>query len=137
MILLMLESSRKKSKKIKYLKTISKTDSNKYTLYGNSQYNNFECMDNMSCIMNGDNGGDYFRTDVYSQDYIIKDFKHNKNADQIIIKGNESNVALRSVEYEDLGGGNIKLTATCGDCIITEEQKRIIDRNTTRSQKSQ
>ena len=70
---------------IKYLKVIDNSTPNYYTLYGNSQYNSFECRDDMSCIIHTDGGGD----DVYQREYLdgknlyIKDF--DKDYDQIIL----------------------------------------------------
>lgn len=115
--------------RIKYLKVTDNSNSAYYALYGNSATNGFECRGDKDCIMYGGNGNDSFLTDENSNDYVIKDFKHNKNSDQIVIKGNGSNSALNSVEYEVAKDGIIKLTATCGSCQATEDQKEVINRD--------
>ena len=115
--------------RIKYLKVTDNSNSTFYTLYGNSTTNGFECRGDKDCVMYGGNGNDSFLTDEYSNDYVVKDFKRNKDSDQLIIKGNGSNSALNSVEYQVEKNGTIKLTATCGDCQTTEEQKETIYRD--------
>ena len=117
---------------IKYLKVIDNNTKDYYTLYGNSQYNSFECMDDMSCIMYGDNGGDIFMTDEYSNDYIVKDFKKYNNADQILIKGNGSNSGLSEVKAVKtmLNGKRMtQLVATCMACEDNEDISEIVNRS--------
>jgi len=85
--------------KIKYLLTSASDNLDRYTLYGNSQDNVFECKTNpwdlyidtkKDCIMYGggsQNGkGDIFILDFDSSDYIIKDFKRAEDPDKIIIQ---------------------------------------------------
>jgi len=123
-------TERNQPRKIKYLKVIDPKKSQYYTLYGNSQANEFECKNNdKDCIMIGGGNADLFVTDEYSNDYIIRDFKKNKDFDKIIIKGNKSNSGLRSVEYEMMNNGIIKLIATCGECVATDRQEKIIYKN--------
>jgi pimeloyl-ACP methyl ester carboxylesterase len=117
---------------IKYLKVQIPRSPDKYTLYGNTQPNAFECRDDKSCIMYGGNGHDAFVADEYSRDYIIKDFKKHDNDDKIIIRGNGSNAALTHATTKEVeldGQRAILLTATCGDCIATEREKGIINRD--------
>lgn len=72
-----------------------------YTLYGNTQSNNFECKDDRECVMYGywntdangknlNNKGDTFILDFSSRNYTIEDFKKMEDPDIIIIAGTKT-----------------------------------------------
>ena len=123
----MIYTEDEQSKKIKYLKTISKTDSNKYTLYGNTQKNVFECVEGKECEMYGYYGNDEFNFIPYKpfgglspRDFIVNDFKASGYSDKIFInKYNKktfgsTNLKAVTSEFNDIMVPAIEVS--CGMC---------------------
>ncbi|MDH5597096.1 MAG: hypothetical protein OEY44_03250, partial [Candidatus Peregrinibacteria bacterium] len=89
-------TKRDKPEVIKYLKTVK--DSSTYTLYGNTQGNEFECHDDRDCLVYGywnvdSNGrnrnetGDAILFNEHSKNYRVADFRFHEDPDIIAIEG--------------------------------------------------
>ena len=77
---------------------------NRYTLYGNTLHNNFECNTGKDCIMYGGGGADEFYKKIQPEVTYIKDFKQNDNdADKIYLPNNYSNIKANQSSDNTIG----------------------------------
>ena len=78
---------------IKYLKVLKSKNSNRYTLYGNTQSNTFECGVGKDCEVYGGGGDDKFTHKIQPNNLYIQDFKENENdGDKIYIPDGYSDI---------------------------------------------
>ena len=74
------------STKIKYLKTIQNKYEldDRYSLFGNTQSNAFECNENMECVMYTSDGSDIINQTEYAKSIYVADF--DKKNDKVILQ---------------------------------------------------